>query len=85
MIIVLCKSSALHEHELNYSMTVAPYCFMLKESKMNLKPVDKKKQVYITGTHVFVVSLQIGLNLKQLLIQYMKDFYTLSILDHFNQ
>lgn len=54
---------------------------------MNLKPVDKKKQVYITGTHVFVVSLQIGLNLKQLLpvIQYMKDFYTLSILDHFNQ
>lgn len=52
---------------------------------MNLKPVDKKKQVYITGTHVFVVSLQIGLNPKQLLIQYMKDFYTLSILDHFNQ
>lgn len=31
----LCKSSALHEHELNYSMTVAPYCFMPKESKMN--------------------------------------------------
>lgn len=52
---------------------------------MNLKPVDKKKQVYIKGTHVFVVSLQIGLNLKQLLIQDMKDFYTLSILDHFNQ
>lgn len=50
---------------------------------MNLKPVDKKKQVYITGTHVFVVSLQIGLNLKQLLIKTNTIYERLLHIEHF--